>query len=181
MSSPKENLIAYMAELQPFFNLPVETNGLITLNLKKEIMASCETYRAYMSFLYSSKLKSFADKFPGGGCIIKSSLDRIYIDVEAFLKKQPKSISNKKSRLQPGNQSNDRPKDADFHVTRLKGYFQISKADISESIKFLISKGWTERQFKKVGVSHATYHRYNTDRAKTTRKTRQSHKEKPKQ
>src|SRR5665648_1099156 len=181
MSSPKENLITYMAELQPFFNLPVETNGLITLNLKKEIMASCETYRAYMSFLDSSKLKLFADKFPGGGCIIKSSLDSIYIDVEAFLNNQPKSVSSKKLTFQPGQQSNDRPKDADFHVTRLKGYFQVSKADISESITFLLSKGWSERQFNRVGVTRATYHRYNTDRTKSKRKTRQSHKEKPKQ
>src|SRR5665647_445797 len=181
MSSPRENLIAYLAELQPFFNLPVETNGLITLNLKKEIMASCESYRAYKSFLDSSKLKSFADKFPGGGCIIKSSLDSIYIDVEAFINNQSKSVSSKKLIFQPGNQSNDQSKDTDFHVTRLKGYFQVSKADISESIKFLFSKGWTESQFNKVGVSPATYHRYKADRAKSKRNTRQPHKEKPKQ
>jgi hypothetical protein len=181
MSSPRENLIAYLAELQPFFNLPVETNGLITLNLKKEIMASFESYRAYKSFLDSSKLKLFADKFPGGGCIIKSSLDSIYIDVAAFINSQPKSVSSKKSTFQPGNQSNDRPKDTDFHVTRLKGYFQVSKADISESIKFLLSEGWTERQFNKVGISRATYHRYKVDRVKFKRNTRQSRKEKPKQ
>jgi len=79
----------------------------------------------------SSKLKLFTDKFPGGGCIIKSTLDSIYIDVAAFLKNQPKNVSNKKLTLKPKDESRDRSKDRAFHITRLKGYFQVSKADLA--------------------------------------------------
>jgi hypothetical protein len=183
MSSPKENLTAYIAELQPFFNPPILNNGIITLNLKQEITDSYEAYRTYKSFLGSSKLKLFVDKFPGGGCIIKSTLDIIFIDVDAFLKGQSKKVSSEASTLQPKHKSGDKSKDKDidFHVARLKGYFQVSKADISASIKSLLSIGWTEKQFKAVGVSSATYHRHKTDRAKSKGKTSRFRKKTPKQ
>jgi hypothetical protein len=181
MSSSKENLRAYIAELQAFFNPPIVNNGIITLNLKQEVMDSYETYRNYKSFLNSSKLKLFVDKFPGGGCIIKSTLDIIFIDVASFLKNQS-MISNETSIFQPKCKSSDKPKDTDMalHITRLKGYFQVSKADISKSIKFLLSKGWTEKQFNEVGVSSTTYHRYKSNRAKSKVKTCRSHKKQPK-
>ena len=182
MSSSKENLRAYIAELQPFFNPPIVNNGIITLNLRQQVMDSYETYRNYKSFLNSSKLKLFVDKFPGGGCIIKSTLDIIFIDVASFLKNQAKMMSNETSIFQPECKSSDKPKemDMDFHITRLKGYFQVSKADISESIKFLLSKGWSEKQFNEVGVSRATYHRYKAGRAKSKVKTRSSRKKQQK-
>jgi len=180
LESSKENLRVYIAELQPFFNPIIENNGIITLNLKQEIMASYEKYRTYKSFLNSSKLKLFTDKFPGGGCIIKSTLDSIYIDVAAFLKNQAKNVSNKKLTIKPKDESRDRSKDRAFHITRLKGYFQVSKADLAESIMFLLSIGWNEKQFKEVGVSRATYQRYKVDRAKSKGKTHRSHKKTPK-
>ena len=176
MASSKENLTAYIAELQAFFNPPVENNGIITLNLKKEIMANYEKYKSYKSFLNSSQLKLFTEKFPGGGCIIKSTLESIYIDVAAFLKNQPKSFSNNILPFKPKDELGDRSCDMAFHVTRLQGYFQVTKADLAQSIKFLLSKGWNEKKFKELGVSRATYQRYKVDRTKLKSKTQRTHK-----
>jgi len=176
LASSKEILTAYIAELQAFFNPPVENNGIITLNLKQEIMDSYEKYRTYKSFLNSSKLKLFTEKFPGGGCIIKSTLECIYIDVAAFLKNQPRSVSNNKLTFKPKDKLGDRSCDIAFHVTRLQGYFQVTKADLAQSIKFLLSKGWNEKKFKELGISRATYQRYKVDRTKSKRKTQRAHK-----
>jgi hypothetical protein len=50
-----------------------------------------------------------------------------------------------------------------FHADRLETFFHkdITQQDVATSIEFLIDQGWTEKCFKEIGVSHATFHRYH--------------------
>lgn len=64
-----------------------------------------------------------------------------------------------------------------FHIDRLRTYYSVTNEELAESAFFLLSKGWTEKQFIELGVSRATFFRYQADYKKSQGKTKESHKE----
>lgn len=64
-----------------------------------------------------------------------------------------------------------------FHIDRLRTYYLMTKDELTESAFFLLSKGWTEKQFSEIGIARATFFRYIADYKKSQGKTDESHKE----
>lgn len=65
-----------------------------------------------------------------------------------------------------------------FHAERLRTYYSTTQDQLRESTFFLLSKGWNEKQFGELGVSHATFYRYLAEYRKSQADTKTAQGEK---
>ena len=160
-----ENISAFLQEIKAYcskFGEPIESGYCLTLNVPVELTQSdrCfDFFRFYFALLRKLGLVDSARIVADGKTVIQGTrpvqgwsqkaLLSIRIDIkESYFESQLRS------------QLDATVKD---HKSRLKNYFNsgITKAQLEESIGFLLDQGWSPEQFQQeIGLSQITLYRY---------------------
>ncbi len=140
------NLKTFLSEMQPYVEPITEKEGKIILTLKQEVLSNPDKYLAFTKFFNPLKKK---------------------LRLEYYLEQK---FITKPCRLPGLNYDLDTVDLVQFHidttalhVDRLKDFFQqgTSKAEVTESIGFLLKNGWTEKEFQsEIGRGRSTFFRY---------------------
>jgi hypothetical protein len=140
------NLQTFLTEIQSYIETVTEQNGKIILTLKQEILANPDSYRAFITLFNPLKRR---------------------LRLEYYIEQK---FVTKPYRLPWTNYDYETVDLIEFHIDilsihidRLKDYFQqgTSKADVAESIGFIMKNGWSEREFQsEIGLSRSTFFRY---------------------